>query len=358
MTPASPTPALLSPTTLATLTTPFLALSFTFFYLSLGTCVFATVETLLGVIRKDDQSAGWWRRSRLVALTYAQMYLSEHFLRIVTAEKTGIALPEKTFWMASQTVATAVFLASTIKSERAPERILIGQICNIERPQVSQVVMTLVVALNVYNIAGAVPCILSLVFLLGGLDWRLLVLGYEASAIWNSSKGNALAEVAWYILHLVLAIGCLKAVTDFDEQEGLIALPADEEKAVAAQLEEHEAASEIESAAEQTGELELIEDACPTAVSAGRLSLIFSSLTILSAALIMMFFFGAQRYLATRLSGTNVHAHAEALALSQLFSMDIVGVLLVLVLTVREVCQNPTIKCIFSGLLFDSGARE
>ncbi|KAF3904096.1 hypothetical protein ABW21_db0206970 [Orbilia brochopaga] len=349
---ASAAPTLLSPAILATITTPFLALSFTFFYLSLATCAFATVETLLGVIRKDDQGTGWWRRSRLVALTYAQMYLSEHFLRIVTSEKTGITLPEKTFWMASQTVATAVFLVSTIKSERAPERLLIGQVWNFEWPQLSQVVMTLAVALNVFNIAGLIPCALTLACLFGGFDWRLLLLGFESTAIWHISKGNTAAEVCWYILHLIVAVGCMTAVSNFDEQEGLIALPADEEKAVAAYVEETEieAIPEVECAAEDIGEAESDEDTQPIALTAGRLSLMFSSLTILSAAVLMAVFFGVQTYLASRADSKDMRAHIEALSLSQLFSMDIVGMLLVLVLTAREVCQDPMMKSIFSSL--------
>ncbi|KAJ6265078.1 hypothetical protein Dda_1233 [Drechslerella dactyloides] len=358
MTESPPASALLSSAALTTLTTPFLALSFTFFYLSLGTCAFATVETLLGVITKDDQGAGWWRRSRLVALTYAQMYLSEHFLRIVTSEKTGIELPEKTFWMASQTVATAVFLVSTIKSERAPHRLLIGQICNLEWPQVAQIFLTLAVVFNVYETAGVVPSILTLVCLLAGFDWKVLFLGYEGAAIWKVSQGSMAAEISWMVLHFILAIGCLRAITAFDDQEGLIALPVDEEKAAVAVAEENETDSETEPSQEELGESELVEDDCSDALSIGRLSLIFSSLVILSAAVLMILFFSLQKYLATRVNDTIGHAHIEALALSQLFSMDIVGVLLVLVLTLREVCQNSIIKYVFDGLLFSLSGHD
>lgn len=250
----SRSPAILSPDTLAALSTPLSVLCFLFFYLSLASFIFASLETILGIVRKDDQSASWWRRSRLVALTYSQMYLSQHFLRVLASGKPGADLSEKVFWMASQTIAAGVVMFSVMKWQNTTERLLIGQCYKLERPQLAQMVLTSVVSFNIHLVAGPLAAVLTAIALLVSLDWRILILFFEGIANWKASRGNQLAELTWGMLHIVLAVGLIRAVHNFDRQEGQILLPVDEENALEPPADE-KAEAEIDS----TGSVDVLE---------------------------------------------------------------------------------------------------
>ncbi|EPS35112.1 hypothetical protein H072_11404 [Dactylellina haptotyla CBS 200.50] len=335
--------AALSVETRGALATPLSVLCFLFFYLSLGTFFLASVETILGIVKKDDQSAGWWRRSRLVALTYAQMYLSQHFLRTLTSGKTGVDLPEKTFWMASQTIAAGVVLFSSVGTQATAERLLIGKCYNFEKPQAAQVILTAVVSFNTFLLGGPLAAFLAAITLLVGLDWKILGLMFEGIATWKVSQGNIRAEFAWNILHIALAIGLMRAVHNLDNQEGLIALPTDEEKALPA--EESEIKSDEGADNENTDQS---EDSI--SLPAGRLFLMFTILIVLASAIIMTVFFGLEKLFFPEIHASRDDLNAEALVLSHMFTMEAVGILLVSILTVREICGNSMIKQIIDCL--------
>ncbi|KAK6535086.1 hypothetical protein TWF281_006383 [Arthrobotrys megalospora] len=334
----------LSPATLAALSTPFSVLCFLFFYLSLASFVFASAETILGIVRKDDQSAGWWRRARLVALTYAQMYLSQHFLRILTSGKSGPDSPEKTFWMASQTIAAGVVMFSVTKLQNTTERLLIGQCYKLERPQLAQVILASVVAFNVHLTAGPFAAALTAIALLISLDWRILALFFEGVAIWKAAKGSLLAELTWNILHIVLAAGLIRAVHNFDRQEGHIALPVDdEENALDLPVDE-----KTEAEADPTIQNDILEPSA--SLPASRLFLMLCVILVFAGATTMTIFSGLEKFIFPNLLASGDHMNAEALILSRLFTTEAIGVMLIVSLTVRELSGNSIVRCIAAGL--------
>ncbi|KAF3191167.1 hypothetical protein TWF106_001240 [Orbilia oligospora] len=329
--------AILSPETLKTLSTPLSVLCFLFFYLSLASFIFATLETILGIVKKDDQSASWWRRSRLVALTYAQMYLSQHFLRIVTSGKPGADELEKSFWMASQTIAAGVVMFSVVKLQNTTERLLIGQCYKLERPQLAQMVLTLIVSFNIHLVAGPLAAALTAAALLVSLDWRILILLFEGIASWKASRGNQLADLTWGMLHVVLAVGLIRAVHNFDKQEGQIALSADEESAL-----------ETVADAKSEGEFDILKPA--TSLPASRLFIMLCVLTVFAGAVVTTIFFGLEKFLLPGLLESRDAMNAEALVLSRMFTTETIGVLLVALLTARELSRNSIVRCIIAGL--------
>lgn len=339
----SRSPAILSPDTLAALSTPLSVLCFLFFYLSLASFIFASLETILGIVRKDDQSASWWRRSRLVALTYSQMYLSQHFLRVLASGKPGADLSEKVFWMASQTIAAGVVMFSVMKWQNTTERLLIGQCYKLERPQLAQMVLTSVVSFNIHLVAGPLAAVLTAIALLVSLDWRILILFFEGIANWKASRGNQLAELTWGMLHIVLAVGLIRAVHNFDRQEGQILLPVDEENALEPPADE-KAEAEIDS----TGSVDVLEPSA--SLPASRLFVMFCVLIIFAGAVVTTIFFGLEKLLLPSLLASHDDMNAEALVLSRMFTTEAIGVLLVVILTARELGGNSVVQCIVAGL--------
>ncbi|KAF3309451.1 hypothetical protein TWF173_010914 [Orbilia oligospora] len=328
---------ILSPETLKTLSTPLSVLCFLFFYLSLASFIFATLETILGIVKKDDQSASWWRRSRLVALTYSQMYLSQHFLRIVTSGKPGTDESEKSFWMASQTIAAGVVMFSVVKLQNTTERLLIGQCYKLERPQLAQMVLTSIVSFNIYLVAGPLAAALTTAALLVSLDWRILILLFEGIASWKASRGNQLADLTWGMLHVALAVGLLRAVHNFDKQEGQIALSADEESA-------------LETVADEKPEAEVDILKPSTSLPASRLFIMLCVLIIFVGAVVTTIFFGLEKFLLPGLLASRDAMNAEALVLSRMFTTEAIGVPLVALLTARELSGNSIVRCIVAGL--------
>ncbi|KAK6521924.1 hypothetical protein TWF506_002124 [Arthrobotrys conoides] len=335
--PESNPSAIISPDTLTTISTPLSVLCFLFFYLSLTSFIFATLETIIGIVKKDDQSASWWRRSRLVALTYAQMYLSQHFLRIVTSDKPGAGLSDKSFWMASQTIAAGVVMFSVMKLQNTTERLLIGQCYKLERPQLAQMVLTAVVSFNIHLVAGSLAAALTAVALLVSLDWRILILFFEGIASWKASRGNQFAEVTWGMLHIILAVGLIRAVHKFDQQEGQISLSVDEENAVETDIDEKL----------ETG-VDILQPA--TSLPAGRLFIMLCVLMVLAGAVLTTIFFGLEKFLLPELLASHDAMNAEALVLSRMFTTEAIGVLLVVLLTARELSGNSIVRCIVAGL--------
>ncbi|KAK6535711.1 hypothetical protein TWF694_002161 [Orbilia ellipsospora] len=328
------------------LATPLSVLCFVFFYLSLATFVLASLETILGIIRKDDQSSGWWRRSRLVALTYAQMYLSQHFLRTLTSGKSGIELPEKTFWMASQTIAAAVVLFSSVKSPGTVERLLVGECYNFEKPQIAQLILTTMVSFNVYLLGGSLAAVLTAITLLVGFDWRILMLCFEGIATWKVSQGNIRAEFAWNMLHVVLAVGLMRAIHNLDKQEGVIALPFDEETALS--IDEKTEENEDDNGSLCDEELEEAYETLPS----GRIFLMFCILLVLASSILMTVFFGLEKLFFPEILATAEDFNPEPLILSHIFTMEAVGLLLIFVLTAREICDNSVIQSVLSTLCY------
>ncbi|KAF3083337.1 hypothetical protein TWF569_005801 [Orbilia oligospora] len=328
---------ILSPETLKTLSTPLSVLCFLFFYLSLASFIFATLETILGIVKKDDQSASWWRRSRLVALTYAQMYLSQHFLRIVTSGKPGADESEKSFWMASQTIAAGVVMFSVVKLQNTTERLLIGQCYKLERPQLAQMVLTSIVSFNIHLVAGPLAAALTTAALLVSLDWRILILLFEGIASWKASRGNQLADLTWGMLHVILAVGLIQAVHNFDKQEGQIALSADEESALGTVADEKPEA-----------EVDILKPA--TSLPASRLFIMLCVLTVFVGAVVTTIFFGLEKFLLPGLLASHDAMNAEALVLSRMFTTEAIGVILVALLTARELSGNSIVRCIVAGL--------
>ncbi|EGX42973.1 hypothetical protein AOL_s00215g922 [Orbilia oligospora ATCC 24927] len=328
---------ILSPETLKTLSTPLSVLCFLFFYLSLASFIFATLETILGIVKKDDQSASWWRRSRLVALTYSQMYLSQHFLRIVTSGKPGTDESEKSFWMASQTIAAGVVMFSVVKLQNTTERLLIGQCYKLERPQLAQVVLTSIVSFNIHLVAGPLAAALTAAALLVSLDWRILILLFEGIASWKASRGNQLADLTWGMLHVLLAVGLLRAVYNFDKQEGQIALSADEESA-------------LETVADEKPEAEVDILKPSTSLPTSRLFIMLCVLIIFVGAVVTTIFFGLEKVLLPGLLASRDAMNAEALVLSRMFTTEAIGVPLVALLTARELSGNSIVRCIVAGL--------
>ncbi|KAF3925848.1 hypothetical protein ABW20_dc0103506 [Dactylellina cionopaga] len=295
----------------------------------------------MGIVRKDNQTSGWWRRSRLVALTYSQMYLSQHFLRNLTSSKSGIALPERTFWMASQTIAAGVVLFSAVKLRGTTERLLVGQFYIFERPQMAQIILTTAVAFNVFLIAGPISALLAAFSLLMGLDWRILALLFQGIAIWKTSLGSLYAEFTWNILHIALAIGLMQAVHNFEQQEGLIALSHDEEQAIPIdeKVDEELVASEETLDGSQ-------------ALPAGRIFIMFCVFIVFAGAIVMTAFFGLEKLLLPKLLAPKDDFNVEALVLSHMFTMEAVGIILVTILTIREISGNEVVRCILDSLRF------
>ncbi|KAF3933253.1 hypothetical protein ABW19_dt0206324 [Dactylella cylindrospora] len=346
------TMALISGGSLAAIAGPVSTLCFIFFYLSLATFAFALGETVYGIIKKDDRSLGWWRRSRLVALTYSQMYLSQHFLRILIAGKDGLDLPEKSFWMASQSIAAGVLLFSSFKAPRTAERLLIGEWYSAERPQIAQIIFTLAVAFNVLMIAGPISSVITIISLLVGLDWKLQILTFEGIAAFHTWMGNEAAELVWGILHLGLAIGTIKAVHNIDKKEGLISLPTDEEA-----LENNEKIDLLSNSGDEEEEEEEEEEAEPTNLEelpAGHMFLRFCVLIIFAGAAIVTTFFMLEKFLLPKFISSKNHIDVEGLILSQIFTMDAIGVILVLALTTREIYHNTAVK----SMIFDQGGVD
>ncbi|KAF3907048.1 hypothetical protein AA313_de0206751 [Arthrobotrys entomopaga] len=256
------------------------------------------------------------------------MYLSQHFLRTLTSGKSGIDLPEKTFWMASQTIAAAVVLFSSVKSPGTVERLLIGECYDFEKPQIAQLILTTMVSLNVFLLGGSLAAVLTAITLLVGFDWKILMLCFEGIATWKASQGNIRAEFAWNSLHVVLAMGLMRAIHNLDKQEGVIALPFDEETALPMgdeKTEDNEDANE--SLCEE--ELEEIYETTPS----GRIFLMFCILLVLAGSILMTVFFGLEKLFFPEMLISTENFNSEPLILSHMFSMEAVGLILILILT-------------------------
>ncbi|KAK6506584.1 hypothetical protein TWF481_005042 [Arthrobotrys musiformis] len=273
------------------------------------------------------------------------MYLSQHFLWILTSGKSGADQSEKSFWMASQTIAAGVVMFSVMKVQNTTERLLLGQCYNLERPQLSQMVLTSVVAFNIYLVAGPVAAVLTAIALLVSLDWKILILFFEGVASWKASKGSQLAEFTWGILHIGLSIGLIRAVHYFDQEEGHISLPANDEENALENTADEKAGAEIEA-------ITTAEDVLQpsTSLPASRLFIMLCVLIVFAGAIISIVFFGLEKLLLPSLLADEDRVNAEALILSRMFTTEAIGVILVLILTARELSGNSLVRCIVNGL--------
>ncbi|KAK6362380.1 hypothetical protein TWF730_006070 [Orbilia blumenaviensis] len=342
---------ILSPATLAALSIPISTLCFLFFYLSLASFIFASAETIFGILQKDDHGASWWRRSRLVALTYAQMYLSQHFLHVHTLPvgNSRAELPEKNFWMASQTIAAGVVLFSVLKPQNTTGRLLIGRCYKIERPQLAQLVLTSVVTFNIHLIAGPLAAIFTGLAILICLDWRIVALFFESMAIWKASKGVQLAAFAWGVIHMGLAFGIIQAIHNFDQQEGLITLPLNDEenaRSVTATAEEKSKGG----AEDSLYPLPNVAEPPSGFLITNRLFIMLCALLILAGAVVATVFFGLEKFLLPNLLRRQDRMTAEGLVLSHMFTTETIAVALILILTVRELSGNWIVQSILHGL--------
>ncbi|RVD82065.1 uncharacterized protein DFL_009908 [Arthrobotrys flagrans] len=230
-----------------------------------------------------------------------------------------------------------------MKWQNTTERLLIGQCYKLERPQLAQMVLTSVVSFNIHLVAGPLAAVLTAIALLVSLDWRILILFFEGIANWKASRGNQLAELTWGMLHIVLAVGLIRAVHNFDRQEGQILLPVDEENALEPPADE-KAEAEIDS----TGSVDVLEPSA--SLPASRLFVMFCVLIIFAGAVVTTIFFGLEKLLLPSLLASHDDMNAEALVLSRMFTTEAIGVLLVVILTARELGGNSVVQCIVAGL--------